>query len=80
MIASKHSNPCIRCGKARVTIKTRTKRVGGSVIVSSETACPDKECQLLVDKQLYKEKMRREKFINVKSNQLFYLGKKKSVY
>ncbi len=43
-------NPCSRCGKERIIIRTWKEKVDSSVITNTETACPDKECQLEVEK------------------------------
>ena len=58
------SNPCIRCGKQRITSKTWTEKVdtyfGKSVITHTETVCPDKDCQKIVAQGLAKEKERAD--------------------
>lgn len=43
------SNPCIRCGTERVVVKKWKEKVGESYIVTTETACPDADCQKKVD-------------------------------
>jgi len=43
-------NPCSRCGTERVIIRTWKEKVDSSIIINTETACPDKECQIEVDK------------------------------
>jgi len=43
-------NPCSRCGKERVVVRTWKEKVDSSIIVNTETACPDKECQKEVEK------------------------------
>ena len=43
-------NPCSRCGKERIIIRTWKEKVDSSVIINTETACPDKECQAEVEK------------------------------
>lgn len=53
-------NPCIRCGRERVVVKTSKEKVGNSTITSFQTACPDKECQKIVDTILAKEKAHRD--------------------
>jgi len=47
---STYSNPCIRCGKQRVVGKIWKEKVGYSVVTTTESACPDIECQKIVDK------------------------------
>ena len=43
------SNPCMRCGKERIVVKTWKEKFGDSVIINTESVCPDKECQKKVD-------------------------------
>lgn len=70
-------NLCIRCGKERVTTRTYKKKVGDSVVVYSETACPDAECQLIVDKQLEKEKLNRLRLVSMNQYPAHNSGRKK---
>lgn len=46
-------NPCIRCGKQRIVVKTWTEHIGVSLVKYSDTVCPDPECQKVVDKTNY---------------------------
>lgn len=50
------SNPCVRCGKQRIDKKTWKEKIeshfGVSYITHTETICPDKECQILVQEKL----------------------------
>lgn len=48
-------NPCVRCGKERVVIKTYKEFVGNSLVINTLTACPDPDCQSRIDTQLAKE-------------------------
>jgi hypothetical protein len=43
-------NPCSRCGTERVVVRTWKEKVDNSTIINTETACPNKECQIEVDK------------------------------
>ena len=43
-------NPCSRCGTERIIVRTWKEKVDSSVIINTETACPNKECQVEVDK------------------------------
>ncbi len=70
IMQSKISNPCIRCGKERIIVKTWNEKVdtyfGTSDIVHTETACPDPACQAIVaqrnaDSQRNKEKMDKDR-------------------
>ena len=52
MINKTTTNPCIRCGKERVILKTWKEKMetyaGVSILVHTETGCPDKSCQKIV--------------------------------
>lgn len=43
------SNPCIRCGTERIIVKTWNEKAGNSIIVNTQTACPDSACQRKVN-------------------------------
>lgn len=45
------SNPCFRCGKERIELKSWEEKVGTSVIVTKEMICPDPVCQKEVDSE-----------------------------
>ena len=61
------SNPCIECGKERIEGKTWKEKVGTSVLIYTQTVCPDKECQKIVDKEIA---LRKEKFENMAKKKL----------
>ncbi len=71
------SNPCVRCGKERITVRTYNEMVAGSLIIHSETSCPDFECQAVVNKKLEKERLQRERMVNVVQLRQNARGKKK---
>lgn len=48
-------NPCIRCGKERKIIRTWKEKVYDSIIINTESACPDPECQRKVDSENQKQ-------------------------
>lgn len=51
---------CIRCGKTRILKrKWKEKTEKGSIIIREESACPDAECQKLVEEKF--EQMREKK-------------------
>jgi hypothetical protein len=56
------SNPCSRCGKARIVVKTWQELSGKSMVTYRTMACSDPNCQRRVDAQLDKEKAKRESF------------------
>lgn len=59
-----YSNPCTRCGKQRIDGKTWKEKIvnhfGTSYITHTETVCPDKECQKIVQEKLDREHQRTE--------------------
>lgn len=62
-----NSNPCIRCGKERIVIKTWKEKMktysGTSLLIHTETGCPDKNCQKIVEEEY---RARKEKNDEVK--------------
>lgn len=42
-------NVCIRCGKKRIVVKTWSEKVNNSILTYTETSCPDKNCQKIVE-------------------------------
>ena len=60
----KYSNPCTRCGKERIKSKTWketvTNYMNTTVVVHTETVCPDPECQKIVEKDLVVQKEKRD--------------------
>lgn len=44
-----YSNPCVRCGKERVISKTWKEKLYDSVIINTQTVCPDSDCQKKVN-------------------------------
>ncbi len=51
-------NPCSRCGKERKVTRTWKEKFGYSTVTNVETACPDKDCQKLVEADNQKQKDR----------------------
>lgn len=51
-----YTNPCTRCGKQRIDGKTWKEKIvshfGTSFIVHTETVCPDKACQKIVEEKM----------------------------
>lgn len=58
-----NSSVCIKCGKQRIVVATHEEKVGNSVVVYKETACPDPECQKKVEKILAGELEKRQQSI-----------------
>ena len=50
------SNPCSRCGRERVVVRTWKEKVYDSVIVNTEKECPNPDCQKLVNRENNKQK------------------------
>ncbi len=64
-------NPCFRCGKERIVIKKWKETIitssGTSQVVEyTDTACPDRECQKILDQQLLQQKEKRDQIRNKK--------------
>ncbi|MGA3291776.1 MAG: hypothetical protein ABSC49_01360 [Candidatus Microgenomates bacterium] len=60
MVTNKN-NPsvCVKCGKQRIVVSTRTEKIGNSVVTYQETSCPDPECQKKVEIFLAQEQEKR---------------------
>lgn len=60
-----YQNICIRCGKARVVVRTWEEKLDFSTVTNTEMACPDPQCQKIVsqenNKQLQKYKRLKKK-------------------
>lgn len=55
-------NPCTRCGKERVIVKSYKEKSGGFLVTHTLSVCPDPKCQKLVNSDLKKEKEKRNVF------------------
>lgn len=66
---SVYSNPCTRCGKERIVVKTWREKIGYSVVTTTETACPDKECQKIVYKSNQDQKKQNRRLQVKKKNE-----------
>lgn len=55
------SNACFRCGKERIVTKVWKEVTANSTIIHTETICPDKDCQAVVDAQNNSLKEKRAK-------------------
>lgn len=56
---SQTGNVCVRCGKQRVEVRTWKEHIKGAVLTHTSTACPDAECQKIVDRQFAAQKEKR---------------------
>lgn len=50
---------CVRCGRQRIVLSIKEETVGTSTIITTETICPDPECQKKVDGMLSLEQEKR---------------------
>lgn len=61
----KIANICTRCGSERIVLKTWKEKIttyfGSSTVIHTETTCPNKECQKIVNSNLAAQKEKREK-------------------
>ena len=71
-----HGNLCVRCGKQRIIVKTWKEQLGYSTITATMTACPDKECQKIVDANNKKQKARQDA-LKFRSSQRLQARRKK---
>lgn len=60
------SNPCVRCGKERVDGKSWQGKTGISPITYTQTICPDRECQKIVDKGIADRKAKSASLLKAK--------------
>jgi len=45
-------NLCPRCGKARIEVKKWREKIGESWVTYTNTVCPDKACQKIVEEKI----------------------------
>ena len=50
---------CLRCGKQRIVLSVNEETIGNSVVSTTETICPDPDCQKKVDGILAVEQQKR---------------------
>lgn len=62
------SNPCIRCGLERINGKTWKGKVGASSVTYTQTVCPDKSCQKIVDQEIADKKAKTAALIKAKEH------------
>lgn len=51
---------CTRCGKERIIVSSHTKKIDKTSVTYTVTACPDPECQKMVNKGLVVEEHKRK--------------------
>lgn len=71
-----YKNPCPRCGKGRIYVKSWKEKVGYSIVTTTETACPDDECQKKVEKDNKKQEEKRKAMQLKRKTSLTRNGKK----
>lgn len=52
-------NLCVRCGKERIAVKTWVE-LGNFPITRTDTICPDKDCQKIVDDDISAKRQKKE--------------------
>lgn len=62
------SNPCIRCGKERIVLKTWTDKVGNFPLTHTTTGCPDKACQKVLNDEMEAAREKREAMLLLKKS------------
>ncbi|HKB88372.1 MAG TPA: hypothetical protein VKC53_01845 [Patescibacteria group bacterium] len=65
-----NTSVCVRCGKARIVLSTNEEKIGNSIIVTTETICPDPDCQKKVDGMLSIEQEKRHASFLQKQNRM----------
>lgn len=60
------SNPCVRCGQERIDGKTWKSKTGVSSITYTQTVCPDKQCQIIVEKGIADRKAKNASLLEAK--------------
>ena len=53
-------NPCTRCGTQRIVLKVSKEKIGNSFVTTTETVCPNKDCQKRVESDNKKQRDRVE--------------------
>lgn len=61
---------CVRCGKPRIVLSVKEEKVGNSIITTTETICPDPECQKKVDGILATEQQKRHQSLVQKQERM----------
>jgi hypothetical protein len=61
---------CVRCGKPRIVLSVKEEKVGNSIITTTETICPDPECQKKVTVMLNGEQEKRHQSFLQKQDRL----------
>jgi hypothetical protein len=52
-------NICCICGKERIVVRVWKEKIDDSIIENTETACPDKDCQQRLDRDILNQKKKR---------------------
>lgn len=53
-------NLCTRCGTQRIILRVSKEKIGNSFVTTTETVCPNKDCQKKVDSDNKKQRTRAE--------------------
>jgi hypothetical protein len=74
---NKINNPCFRCGKQRIDTKIKKERINGSLVTTTLYTCPDSECQKILDKQMEKERVAKERLVGLSKKPANMQGSKR---
>lgn len=69
------SNPCIRCGKERIVVKSWNEQIGLAFTTFTTARCPDDACQKLVDHENELREAKKQLHSEARAN-----SKQKSLY
>ncbi len=62
------NNPCIECGKERIEGKSWKEKVGNTTAFYTQTVCPDKACQKIVDQAIAERKLKSDQLAQKKAD------------
>lgn len=55
-----YRNPCVRCGKERIVLRTWEEKLENGTITNTEMVCPDPVCQKAVEAENRKQTEKNE--------------------
>ena len=55
-MGKEYRNNCYRCGRERIVLRVWKEKVENSVIENTESVCPDKKCQEVVDQEIRRQR------------------------
>lgn len=73
-MSSLFANPCTRCGTERIELKTWKEKLktlrGISMLIHTDTACPDIECQKIVNREITARREKKEAVEKIKEERI----------